>query len=82
MKREELIKCFDNEKTTKDTDLDVFETNKLLEIEVIMKHNHQIIIGYNEREEYIDISSNHYIGLGGTLVSPIEDIEKIIVKWR
>lgn len=32
MKREELIKYFDNEKTTKDTDLDVFETNKLLEI--------------------------------------------------
>lgn len=90
MKREEIIEIFDNEKTKQGTMfrddptsfIDVWETNKLLEITVTMKDNHEITIFYGEETEYIDIHTDEYVGLGSVLISPIEDIEKIDVIWR
>ena len=90
MERKEIIEIFDNEKTKQGTMLrddptsfiDVWETDKLLEIVVTMKGGHQTTILYSDRKYFIDITSNHYVGLGNTLVSPIEDIEDIDVKWR
>lgn len=90
MKREELIAIFDNENTTQghmfrndpDSLIDVWSTDKLLEITVYMTNGHEITIFYGTRTEYIDISSESYIGLGSTLIEPIEDIESIEVEWR
>lgn len=93
MNQEELIKIFDNEKTKQgymfpndpDSLINVWETDKLLEITVYMKDGHRIVIFYGDKTEYIDISNSSedsYIGLGNTLVSPIKDIESIDVQWR
>lgn len=90
MYREELIAIFDNEKTTQscmyhddpESLIDVWETDKLLEITVHMYGGQRITVFYGDRTEYIDISSQNYIGLGSTLISPIECIESIDVRWR
>lgn len=93
MNYEELYELFDNEYTRKclmdDDDPDsffgVFETTKLLEMDVYLKSGQKITIMYSDRKEYIDIGpldESSYVGLGSTLVSPKKDIERIEVKWR
>ena len=93
MNQEELVAIFDNDKTTQGymfrddptSLIDVWETDKLLEIKVKMKGGQEITIFYGDRTEYIDLSSHNeesYVGLGSTLISPRKDIESIDVKWR
>ena len=90
MNRQELIEIFDNENTRQcnmlrddpTTKIDVYETEKLLEITVKMTQWHEITIFYGTETEHIDITSENYIGLGSALIEPIKDIKEIDVKWR
>ena len=90
MEREEIIKIFDNDKTERGTMyrndpesyIDVWHTTKLLEVYVNMTNGHRIHVMFSDRKEYVDISSDKYLGLGSTLISPISDIEEIDVRWR
>lgn len=90
MKREDIIAIFDNEKTEQgrmfrddpESLIDVWETDKLLEITVRMKNGLRITMFYGNKTEYIDISSNSYVGFGSTLIHSVEDIESIEVRWR
>ena len=90
MKREDIIKIFDNEECEQgvmfrndpESKIDVWETTNLLEIRVVMKGFHVLNLFFGNKLEYIDISSNHYLGLGSVTISPISDIEEIDVKWR
>lgn len=84
MNNAELLKIFDNDKTSAgESCTDVFSTDKLLEIRVIMKNGHKIILFYGDNTEFIDLATtSDYIGLGSTLISPKSEIEDIIVKWR
>ena len=90
MKREDIIAIFDNEKTKQgtmfrndpDSLIDVWETNKLLEITVTMTNGLRITMFYGDKTEYIDISSDSYVGFGSTLIHSVEDIESIDVRWR
>lgn len=91
MTREDLIKLFDNEYTKQgcmfkddpDSLIDTYETDKLLEINVLLKNNHKITVFYGQATVYIDLSSNDYIGLGNTVIyNKPEEIVEIEVKWR
>ena len=90
MNREELIAIFDNEKTQQETMfrddpeslIDVWSTEKLLEVTVDMTYGIKVTVFFGTRTEFIDISSDNYIGLGSTLVGPIREIKDIEVRWR
>lgn len=91
MTREDLIKLFDNEYTKQgtmfrddpDSLIDSYETNKLLEINVLLKNGHEITVFYGEETVYIDLCSNEHIGLGNTVIyNKPEEIVEIEVKWR
>lgn len=90
MNRQQIIQLFNGEHTKqctmlKDdptTPIDVYETNKLLEITVKMTNEHEITVFYGTETEYIDITSENYLGLGNTLIEPLKDIKEINIKWR
>lgn len=53
---------------------------RALDIDITLKNKSEIGVFCGEKE-VIDISTR-YIGLGNTIIEPIEDIENIEIKWR
>lgn len=63
--------------------INVWDTDKLVEITVELKHGHKITCFYGEEKVYIDLSSDDYIGLGNTVIyNKISEINSIEIKWR
>lgn len=61
-----------------------FTVDCLLQVEVIMKNDCKITVLCGEKE-YIDCSTNSpqgYLGIGDTLIKPVEDILEIHLKRR
>ena len=92
MTREDVIDLFKNNprcnqgtmfRDDPESVIDSWDTNKLLEINVVMKNNHQITCFYGEETVYIDLNSNDYIGLGNTVIyNEYKEIKSIEIKWR
>lgn len=80
MKKEDIKKVF--KKNILKTSVSWMYHCYLLELKITMKDGSEINMLYNENEkQYIDFSDDDYIGFGGLLINPYENIKDIEVKF-